>query len=949
MGTRLRGSRLVVTAMALLAMAPALARAPLEGDPPIARHLPDVDAYPQNFSIAQDAQSIVYVGSYDGILIFDGERWDLLRLPGRDLGRSLAFDGVDRVYVGSHDEFGYLQRGADGAERFHDLTALFAPLLGKDEAFEDIWDIHVTRDGVFFRALRHLFLYNPASGATRVWRHQGRFGGIAQLGDRTVLQFRGVGLKQLVNGEWQSLPGSEPLSELCWKFLRVGGEALVGLCADGRWRAWRAGKVTDFKVPASFPPSSSMPSGMELPDGTLVLVSGDGQIFTLDPRSGAHRALRLDTGFLNEVIADRAGGLLVAGEDRLLHLDWPAMWTAIGESYGIASSLTRVVRWNERWSVLTSSGVFALEGDGDTPRFRPLGWTEGEAWDLLPIDANNALLAESYDVLLVSGARARPLSKGAFYPRVIRRALGDPNVVVAGLEPGIGVLRRTGGAWNVVLEDHAQGELEVMSMVEAEPRVFWFGTGRGGIWRLRLADDYGSVVETRRFGPADGITYGEPAGGSIAQLGDGTLVATTPTGVFRWNGQRFAAWNAGGIDQVREKDEWLDMASAPDGTRWAFSHKNIYRQVENGWNREEVGGVRRGAISSVAFDETGAPVFTSTRALMRFSASTPPPPAGGAPAVLVRALERHASDGRVERLPVTGAIDVRDGDFGLRVRFALPEYRQPGSARYSVRLAGLDGQASAWSDVDTLLYPHLPPGTYRLEVQARDSLGRESRIAPLTLRILPAWYASPMARALWVVLTFTALGVLTVCAVRWRTRRLEGLVAARTSELRAANERLDAMAHLDGLTGVSNRRELDRHLEEAWAQCQKKGCELAVLAIDVDGFKRYNDQHGHQSGDEMLVRLVREASACLNGHGDLLARYGGDEFFIVRIGSDLASARALAETLRQRIEAAGLGATVSVGVATRSPRDGGIVRDLVRAADAALYAAKSAGRNRVAA
>jgi diguanylate cyclase (GGDEF)-like protein len=949
MGTRLRGARLVVTAVALLAMVPALARAPLEGDPPVARHLPDVDAYPQNFAIAQDAQSIVYVGSYDGILVYDGERWELVRLPGRDLGRSLAFDGVDRVYVGSHDEFGYLQRGADGAERFHDLTGLFAPLLGADEAFEDIWDIHVTREGVFFRALRHLFLYDPASGATRVWRHEGRFGGITQLGERVVLQFRGVGLKQLVNGEWQLLPGSEPLNELCWKFLRTGGDGLLGLCADGRWRTWRAGKVADFKVPASFPPSSAMPSGTELPDGTLVMVSGDGQVFTLDPRSGEHRELRLDTGFLNEVIADRAGGLLVAGEDRLLHLEWPAAWTAIGESYGVASSLTRVVQWNDRWSVLTSSGVFALEGDGDQPRFRPLDWTEGEAWDLLPVDASSALLAESYDVLLVNGAKARPLSKGAFYPRLLRRALGDPNVVLAGLEPGVGVLRRTGGGWNVVLEDHAQGELEVMSMVETEPRVAWFGTGRGGIWRLRFAADYGSVVETHRFGPAEGITYGEPAGASIAQLGDGTLVATTTTGAFRWDGARFVAWTAGGLDQVREKDEWLDLASAPDGTRWAYSHKNIYRQVEQGWRREEIGGVRRGAISAVAFDETGAPVFTSTRALLRFAAHAPAPPASGAPTVLVRALERHAADGRVERLPVTGALDVRDGNFGLRVRFALPEYRQPGGARYSVRLAGVDGQASAWSDVDTLLYPRLPPGTYRLEVLARDSLGRESRIAPLTLRILPAWYASPMARALWVVLTFTLLGVLTVFAVRWRTRRLEGLVAARTSELRAANERLDAMAHLDGLTGVSNRRELDRHLEQAWARCQQDGRELAVLAIDVDGFKRYNDQHGHQSGDEMLVRLVREAAACLEGSGDLLARYGGDEFFIVRAGSDLASGRALAESLRQRIEAAGLGATVSVGVASRLPKDGGDVRELVRAADAALYAAKSAGRNRVAA
>ncbi|MGH8481741.1 MAG: hypothetical protein ACRES8_04700, partial [Nevskiaceae bacterium] len=620
MGRKLRGARLVTGVMAALAMVPALAlaRAPLEGDPPIARHLPDVDAYPQNFSIAQDNQSVVYVGTYDGVLIYDGARWELLRLPNRDLGRSLAFDGKDRVYVGSHDQFGYVQRDADGSERFHDLTGLFAPLLDAGEAFEDVWDIHIAREGVFFRALRHLFLYEPASGGTKVWRHAGRFGGIVQLGDRVVLQFRGEGLKELVDGEWRLLPGSEALDELCWKLLRLPGGGLLGLCADGHWRAWRDGGVSGFPVPASFPESSSMSSGMELADGTLLMVSGDGIAYTLDPRSGAHRRIRLDTGFLNDVIVDRGGGLLIAGEDRLLHLEWPATWTSLGESYGLTRSLTNVVRWDQRWLLLTSSGVLEMQDGDGMPRFRTLDWTGSEAWDLLPLDARTALLAESYDVVLIAGDQAQTLTGGAFYPRLLRRARADPDVVLAGLEPGIGVLRRAAGAWKVVLEDHAQGDLEVSSMVEAEPHVLWLGSDRGGVRRLRFAPDYGAVVEARRFGPDDGITYGEPAGGSVAQLADGTLVATTVTGVFRWDGQRFAPWSPNGLDQVIEKGEWVDLVSAPDGTRWAYSHKNVYREADQAWHREEIGGVRRGAIESVAFDEAGAAVFTSTRALLRY-------------------------------------------------------------------------------------------------------------------------------------------------------------------------------------------------------------------------------------------------------------------------------------------------------------------------------------------
>ncbi len=952
MGSCGRGAapRLVAALACILAMAPAWGRPILEGDPPLTRHLPDVDAYPQNFAIAQDAHSIVYLGNYDGVLIFDGERWELLRLPNRDLARSLTFDGVDRVYVGGHDQMGYIRRDPAGREQFHDLTQVFKPLLGEGEDFEDVWDIHVAREGVFFRALRHVFLYEPASGKARLWRHQGRFGAIVQSGDRVVLQFRGEGLRQFVDGEWQPLPGTATLDQLAWNLLRLPDGGLLALAADGRWRVYKDGRVSSFKVPASFPPSSAIPAGTVLEDGTLVLVSGEGMVYTLDPRTGAHRRFALNTGFLVDVIPARGGGLLVAAEDRLVHLEWPAPWTALGETYGMNSSLVSVVRWGERWHALTSSGVFAVEPTADgISRFRATDWTSAEAWDLLPIDANTALLAESYDLVQVTAGRTRTLSNGALYPRLLTRARGDPNVVLLGLEPGIGAARRSGADWKVVLEDHTLDELETSSMVESEPRVLWVGSDRGGVWRIRFTPGYGAIEETRRFGPGEGISYGEPHGGWVTQMADGMVVATTSNGVFRWTGERFTPIDLGGLDIVRAKGEWVELATAPDGARWAYSHKHIYREVGGGWRREEIGGVRRGAVESLTFDETGAPVFSSTRAVLRFDAAAAAPAADGVPTVQLRAVERRDAAGSVEALPVDGALSLRDGDFGLRIRFALPEYRQAGSTRYATRLAGLEPHMSAWSDANTLQYPRLPPGSYRLEVMARDALGRDSRGPPLELTIVPAWYASGSARALWLILGILTLSALTWGTVRWRTARLERLVAERTLELRTANERLDAMAHLDGLTGVPNRRELDRHLEKVWAQCAKEGRDLAVLALDVDGFKRYNDLHGHQSGDEMLVRLVREASACLDRRADLLARYGGDEFFVVRVGESLAGARELAETLRRRVENAALGATVSIGAATRSPKSGGQVRDLVRAADAALYAAKSAGRNRVAA
>lgn len=122
--------------------------------------------------------------------------------------------------------------------------------------------------------------------------------------------------------------------------------------------------------------------------------------------------------------------------------------------------------------------------------------------------------------------------------------------------------------------------------------------------------------------------------------------------------------------------------------------------------------------------------------------------------------------------------------------------------------------------------------------------------------ILPPWYASRWAWALYLLLATLMVVTLVQLSIRRRlgklaaqTRRLEAMIAERTQDLAAANARLDSMAHLDGLTGIANRRRLDHYLDAVWGPSGQALRPLSVLAIDVDHFKRYNDQHGHQAGD----------------------------------------------------------------------------------------------------
>jgi diguanylate cyclase (GGDEF)-like protein len=180
-------------------------------------------------------------------------------------------------------------------------------------------------------------------------------------------------------------------------------------------------------------------------------------------------------------------------------------------------------------------------------------------------------------------------------------------------------------------------------------------------------------------------------------------------------------------------------------------------------------------------------------------------------------------------------------------------------------------------------------------------------------------------------------------------------LAGREEELRIANEHLEELASLDGLTGLANRRGFDRQLELEWKCAAEKHEPMALMMIDIDHFKLYNDRYGHVAGDTCLRSVGETLSLVTLENAILVARYGGEEFALLLPGLDLTRTALLAEEARRSIEdlcithaEAPCGqVTISIGVESIIPRSGQSTADLVEAADRALYAAKRCGRNRV--
>jgi diguanylate cyclase (GGDEF)-like protein len=229
---------------------------------------------------------------------------------------------------------------------------------------------------------------------------------------------------------------------------------------------------------------------------------------------------------------------------------------------------------------------------------------------------------------------------------------------------------------------------------------------------------------------------------------------------------------------------------------------------------------------------------------------------------------------------------------------------------------------------------------------------------------------------LWLgVALFAGLGDIVVTLVAnsrysmgWYVARLESVLASSTvlgvliweishlyRELHAANARLSEYASRDGLTGIFNRRYFEERYPASLAAANAEQRTLSILMVDIDHFKRFNDTLGHLRGDECLVAVAGALQASLRRGADFVARFGGEEFVVVLPDCELEMAARLAETLHAAVARLAVAApftdagsvSVSIGVATFYPGAPIPAAELLAQADAALYRAKEAGRNRV--
>ncbi|MBK6726879.1 MAG: response regulator [Xanthomonadales bacterium] len=796
---------LAMLALVLVATAayssPAAERAEL-GQPLLRNFTPrEYGAHSQVWAVTQDQRGLIYAGTEDGVLEFDGLRWRLIRTTNRSIARALAVDGAGRVHVGGLREIGYLE--PDAAGRMHYVSVLDR-LPPSALGFDDVHHIFVRGDGVYYATYARLI--RIAGDQVRVWSPKSAFHRGFQVRDRIFIRERGRGLLELVGDELQLVAGGARFAEERVDAMLPFGEdgVLIGSRGSGLFVLDGGGlRAHPTAIDAELA-SDLLYSGALLEDGRIALgtIQGGVRFLAADgtSRGRIDKPLGLQDDTVYAMCVDRQGGLWLGLDRGLSRIETRASLSRFDERSGLPGGVLSLHRHGGRLYVGTGQGLFRLE-PGSDPHFTPIRGIRGQTYALLSV-GTRLLAGNNEGTFEVRGDEALQLQSGGTGTTMALHAWpGNPARVLVGLWDGFASLRLENEHW--IDEGRIPGiSAEVSSFAGAGEDSLWVGTWNSGVLRLRFA---AATPTVERFG----VEHGLPAldDNYVQRIGGATRWSTN-RGIYRFDegNARFAPDPAfAGLFAEGPRRIVQRAAESSDGSLWMQTLDETRGWYEAGVARHDAAGRYHWApqtlralsgsqIEIVFVDADGVVWFGGSDGLVRHDPG-PPPAARADYAALLRQVSVLA-DGRVLQ-GGAGAVALATlafADHGLRFDFAAPGFGAADDASFQVWLEGNDRDWSGWSREGFREYTNLHEGNYRFRVRARDLDGVVSREAEYRFRVLPPWY-----RSTWAWLGYAVLALLLGrLLLRWRLARveaekheLEATVALRTGELQTRNRQLE--------------------------------------------------------------------------------------------------------------------------------------------------------------
>ncbi len=731
-----------------------------------------------NQDIIQDERGVLYFANNGGMLAFYGNKWKCYPLANKTVVRALALCPSGIIYAGGQNELGYFAPNQEGEWAYHSLRD---SVPEEHRNFDDVWDIEITREGVFFRASGKIFQLQ--SGRFRVFSFDGPVSFLGTVGTDIFIQAIGQGILQYQDGSFVEMPATARLkNELVTAMLPFRDRQLLIASLKRGLFVWDGHALNRWEQsPNDFLSGNQVRCAALLPDSSIALGTTLNGLLIIDKQGRPTQHLSRQNGLLSntvvDLLVDKNRHLWLALEGGINYLLTDSPFRSIFPDMGLEGIPFGVQIFGGRIYFATSNGIYYTdwnEGYGESGKINIslVENSQGQVWSLNAVGGELLAGHHDGDFTIQSGKASRLSTNRGFW--LFDTLAGHPDHMIGGGYDGLHLYRKQEGQWRWVKKF---SELQASSRFMAQDNrgYIWISHPYKGVYQAKL-DDKLEKAEVRKMGMPEGLpsnvkNHVFKVGGEVLICAEqGVYYYDYPSGSFKAHSEYNRIF---GTDvKVRR------LFESPAGDVWYVTEqevgvlevqeKSLHKEVR----KRDFPELRKKLIGGFEFIYPAGPrhVFFATEDGFILLDPSKPSEQHWPFSVLLDeviitgnkdSLRFHGvffENGKVAfHQPDSWKPELPHYMNALYFSFSAADFANPNQAQYRFFLQGFEEEWADWSLKNNKEYSNLSPGKYTFKVQAKNINGLESAPASYQFVIRPPWYASPAAYWAYGLFAFTLL------------------------------------------------------------------------------------------------------------------------------------------------------------------------------------------------
>lgn len=747
----------------------------------------------QNWNITQKSNGLLYVANNFGLLEYDGTSWNRFTIPGETKVRDVAISKQGKIYIASQGNFGYFFINEFGQYEF---TSLSDQLTDEYKAFDETWRVFLNDESVLFCTFKHLFRFDFNDSLISVLSPENNPTNFYQINKRLFVNLQNEGLTELNNNTLQLLPDGEifknqgisgilPLAnnKLC---IVTPNNGVFLQNEDLTIKPWLQDYQTDFV-------NGAINTAIRLRNGTLAFGTQNEGLYLFNPDGTLQMHLNKETGLNNRTILclfeDIQGNLWVGHNNGISCVQLSLPFSFLNEETGLPGTGYDAYLFQNKLYVATNNGVFYKPLEENAP-FQFVENTKGQAYKLTSF-GNTLLLGHHHGAFQINNNSATSISpvQGAW--TFLQLKYPNQNYYLGGTYTGLTLYTKSEDG-NFEFVRKIKGFNESSRVMELDENgTIWMAHGYKGVYRLTLNDALDSV-KVEFYNENNGL----PSHFLInVWRVQNQLIFTTEYGIYQFNAStnRFEQSKLFG-DQLDQNIRITSLAEDPLGNIYyvAFNEAGmLQKQAPGGYKKytrifNSIKELLNDDLQNISVLKANEILFAAKEGFILYNTNQP----NNIDAnynVLIRDVSITAltdstiSNGNyletnslTDNQPDASIPLLNYSENSLHFKFSAPFFDPQNRTTYKYWLENAEKTWSTYSSKNDKEYTNLREGTYTFHVQAKNILGQESAITSYSFVILPPWYRTNIAFAVYITLLLSVLiGVFYFSDKRYRKKTEE--------------------------------------------------------------------------------------------------------------------------------------------------------------------------------